>query len=102
MCFLQENIQYFAEVIKEWEGFEDVSEKLIRFIDNFQENGVRVYSPNASNDGFNVLNHGDLTYKNMMAQTIDNEIKDVVFVSTQLLYALNIKLAIYNFSLIYN
>lgn len=80
--FMMNNMSLFIDEIKEWAGYELITEKLEKLLPRFSELGNKVFKANTGNDGYNVLNHGDLSFKNMVFKK-DNEGKmsDVIFVS---------------------
>ena len=79
--FMINNMSLFINEIKEWAGYELITEKLEKLLPRFSELGVKAFKANTGNDGYNVLNHGDLSFKNMVFKK-DNEgnISDVLFV----------------------
>lgn len=65
-----------------WEDFETIVEKMENLVSKFVTLGEKVYTPNPSNDGYNVLNHGDFHYNNMLFKNFSNgKLSDVAFVS---------------------
>ncbi|CAO1335686.1 unnamed protein product [Diamesa hyperborea] len=83
--FMMNNMKLFIDEIKEWAGYELITEKLEKLLPRFNELGVKAFKMNTGNDGYNVLNHGDLSFKNMVFKK-DNEGKmtDVLFLDFQL------------------
>lgn len=69
----------FLMELKKWPEYERYVPKFEALRQNLLEMGKKIYSP--SRNGFNVLNHGDFHYKNMMVKKEGHEITDVVFVS---------------------
>lgn len=79
---MRNNMYLFADELKTWTGFEVYAEKLHNVAKRFDELGRKVYEPNSSGNGFNVLNHGDFHFNNMLFKRNDaGEICDVLFVS---------------------
>lgn len=79
---MKNNMELFAEEVKSWEGFEMIAEKVEGLIEKFEEKGDKVYRANASSDGYNVLNHGDFHFNNMVfKKDADGKLSDVLFVS---------------------
>lgn len=79
---MKNNMELFAEEVKSWEGFEMIAEKVEGLIEKFEEKGDKVYRANASGDGYNVLNHGDFHFNNMVfKKDADGKLSDVLFVS---------------------
>lgn len=65
-----------------WEGFEHVLPKLDYLIENLADVGRKLYAPNKSGHGYNVLNHGDFHLRNMVLKFDENhKIQDMRFVS---------------------
>lgn len=60
------NIGPFLEVLKTWEGYEHYAVKVVKTLENYNVKGRKTFSPNTTNNGYNVLNHGDFHAKNMM------------------------------------
>lgn len=73
-----ESYRYFVNELKKWEGFEDYAEKLSGLESSFFTKGKDIFT--AKSNGFNVLNHGDLNFKNLLTKD-ENERNDVLFVS---------------------
>jgi len=74
-------IQSFDAVIanaKEWDGFENFTDKLESFKTSFLPRILATYAPNRH--GFNVLNHGDFHLKNLIFKKKDDEEIDDFYV----------------------
>lgn len=81
---MRNNMHLFIDETKSWKGFEMITEKMESFVVNFDHIGKKVYEANGSGsgNGFNVLNHGDFHYNNMLFKKNDEgKISDVLFVS---------------------
>lgn len=75
----------FAEVVKEWEGYEPYVGHLEDFKDNYLNKVLKTYSPNRNEFGFNVLNHADFHVRNLLfKKDADGKIEDFKFVSFSL------------------
>lgn len=73
-----ESYRYFVNELKSWEGYEEYAEKLGVLEGSFFTKGKDIFT--ATSNGFNVLNHGDLNFKNVLTKN-DDEKNDVMFVS---------------------
>lgn len=79
---MRNNMNLFVDEIKTWEGFEMIAEKMENLVDKFHVNGSKVFQPNSSGDGYNVLNHGDFHFNNMVFKNdSEGKLSDVLFVS---------------------
>ena len=79
--FMMNNMRLFIDEIKEWAGYELITEKLENLVPRFSELGGKAFTANTGNDGYNVLNHGDLNFKNMFfKKNNEGKICDVLFV----------------------
>lgn len=75
----------FIDEIRTWEGFEMITEKMEGLVEKFEVNGDRIYQSN-NGDGFNVLNHGDFHFNNMVFKNdSDGKLSDVLFVRISIL-----------------
>lgn len=80
--FMKHNMNLCMEEMKSWDGFETIVEKMEILASKFVTFGEKVYTPNSPYEGYNVLNHGDFHFNNMVFKTDANgELSDVVFVS---------------------
>lgn len=71
--------------VEKWEGFEEISEKLIGFNERIIQRGVETYT--RDDRVFNVLNHNDIWINNFMFKySEDNELEDVLLLDYQLSY----------------
>lgn len=75
---MYESYRYFVGQVQNWQGFEDYASRLKALESSFFTKGKEIFS--AKLNGFNVLNHGDLNFKNVLTKS-DDERNDVVFVS---------------------
>lgn len=73
-----ESYRYFVNELRKWEGYEDYAERLSGLEASFFAKGREIFT--AKSNGFNVLNHGDLNFKNILTKD-DDERNDVLFVS---------------------
>lgn len=73
-----ENYRYFVNVVRKWQGFEDYAERLSALENSLFTKGKDIFT--AKPNGFNVLNHGDLNFKNILTRS-NEEQNDVMFVS---------------------
>lgn len=79
---MKNNMNLFIDEIKSWDGFEMIAEKMEGLVGKFEASGNKVFSSNSTSDGYNVLNHGDLHFNNMVFKTNpEGKISDVLFVS---------------------
>lgn len=76
-----ESYRYFVNELKKWEGYEDYTSRLSGLESSFFTKGKDIFT--AKSNGFNVLNHGDLNFKNILTKG-DEDKNDVVFVSIYL------------------
>lgn len=77
---MRNNMYLFIEEVKTWDEYDLTCAKLENVAKNFDELGKSVYDANSSS--FNVLNHGDFHYNNMLFKTnSEGKISDVLFVS---------------------
>lgn len=82
MNFIHGTFKLFVDEVKTWPGYEKYAVKLDNLQYKFMRNGKAVYTTNKK-DGYNVLNHGDFHFKNMLFKKndISKKISDVLFVS---------------------
>lgn len=73
-----ESYRYFVKELKKWEGYEDYAQRLSGLEDSFFAKGKEIFT--AKKNQLNVLNHGDLNFKNLLTKS-DDDRNDVVFVS---------------------
>lgn len=80
------NMNLFIDEVRTWSGYEVITQKLEQTVEKFEELGAKIYEPNTGHfDGFNVLNHGDFHFSNMLFKKNDEgKISDVLFVSKKL------------------
>lgn len=74
----------FIDEVRTWSGFEMITQKLEQTVEKFEELGKKIYETNNAGafEGFNVLNHGDFHFNNMLFKKNDEgKISDVLFVS---------------------
>lgn len=77
-------IKHFTETVSEWEGFEKYVPHLEALKGNFQSKMLKVYKPNRSEFGFNVLNHADFHVRNLLfKKDAGDKIEDFLFVSVK-------------------
>uniref|UniRef100_A0A1Y9H2X0 CHK domain-containing protein n=1 Tax=Anopheles dirus TaxID=7168 RepID=A0A1Y9H2X0_9DIPT len=82
--FLLENFTIFTEELSRWDGCTKYAERFKNILPTFLERGATIYG--ARGFSFNVLNHGDLHYNNMLFKidTDEHRVRDVVFYDFQL------------------
>lgn len=76
-------LRTLADLVKSWEGYETIADKLHRHCDNLIENLVK--TGKAMPNEITVLNHGDLWVNNFLFKYTGDGPKrpsDVAFVST--------------------
>lgn len=56
----------FCNAVQKWQGCEEFAEKLKFFNGTVKERLQQVYTANPQSIGYNVLNHGDFQWKNVM------------------------------------
>lgn len=80
--FMKNNMNLFIDEIKTWDGFEMIAEKMNSLVGKFEVQGAKVYETNSAGEGYNVLNHGDFHYNNMLFKTDSaGKMSDVLFVN---------------------
>ncbi|XP_055547038.1 uncharacterized protein LOC129731230 [Wyeomyia smithii] len=77
------NIGMLAKVIQEWPGYEHFSEKVDNLKKKIYKKLSHIYQLKESNI-YNVLNHGDLHYKNMMYKIENGTTKDILLLDYQI------------------
>jgi thiamine kinase-like enzyme len=87
---MKNNMGLFVDEIKTWDGFEMIAEKMENLVAKFEDHGHKIYATNGCVDGFNVLNHGDFHFNNMMfKKDSTGKLSDVMFVSLILCKKMN-------------
>lgn len=78
-----ESFDVITEVMSKWDGFQQFIDPIKKFQSCYAEMGLKSYTPNASFSGYNVLNHGDFHYKNVLYKLKNDgkEIEDFITVS---------------------
>lgn len=72
----------FIDEVRTWDGYEIITQKMEVMVENFEELGKKVFEPGKGFECFNVLNHGDFHFNNMLfKKDSDGKIADVLFVS---------------------
>lgn len=79
----RDNIEDMADLVKQWHGFSDIAEKLLKISDNFFK---RMDQCLDSGESFKVLNHGDLWVNNCMFQYNHGHPTDMLFIDFQMSY----------------
>lgn len=75
------NINLFIDEVRTWEGYEVITEKMEVMVEKFEEFGNKIYDTGRGSY-FNVLNHGDFHFNNMLfKKDAEGKIADVLFVS---------------------
>lgn len=78
LVFMKDNMRLFTEQLKKTSINETYIEKFEKLQENFLKRGESVYD--SGKNSFNVLNHGDFHYKNMMIKKDNEAIKNIFFV----------------------
>lgn len=78
------NIALVAKLCHSWPGYGVYAEHLEKFVQTFAAKVKQTYESSESNI-YNVLNHGDYHYKNMMFKTMDGITDDILLVSGSML-----------------
>lgn len=73
------SIALLARLSHSWPGYEIYGEHLEKYKKSFSEKILDIYTPQESNP-FNVFNHGDFHFKNMMLKSFDGKTKDILLV----------------------
>ena len=77
-----QGLDAFIDVAKDWDGYEQFIPSLEKFKETFLEKCQKTYKANASEFGYNVLNHADFHQKNLLfKQSADETIEDFCIVS---------------------
>lgn len=77
-----DNLRYFTEEIKTWNGFSVYAEKFEALQSKFFKKGEQIFTAQSATNGFNVLNHGDFHFKNLMCKrSQETEKLSIFFVS---------------------
>jgi thiamine kinase-like enzyme len=79
-----DNIKVLADEVETWEGFEKFAPALRELAENYQQRVLKVYEPNPSGQGYNVLCHGDFHMKNIMLNRDGDTLKDVCMLDYQM------------------
>lgn len=80
LTFMFESYRYFVDELRKWEGYEDYAERLNGLESSFFTKGKEIFT--AKSGGFNVLNHGDFNFKNILTKSEEDR-NDVMFVSNR-------------------
>ncbi|XP_055610208.1 uncharacterized protein LOC129757106 [Uranotaenia lowii] len=78
-----EQLGKLIKVIAEWKGFESYSERLDNIKEQLMKKLFEIYT-SRDRSIYNVLNHGDLHFKNMMYQIEEGKTKDILLLDYQL------------------
>lgn len=76
-------IAMLAKLCQNWPGYGIYSEYLEKFKKSFSKRILDIYTPQES-DLFNVFNHGDFHFKNMMFKTLDGKTTDILLLDYQI------------------
>ena len=96
----KDSFETITEEMSNWEGCERYVEAIKHFKTCFKEKALKSYSPNTGPGAFNVLNHGDFHYKNMMYK-MDKEsgkVEDIMMVRSLLINFQEVLIKIHSFS----
>lgn len=78
LTFMFESYRFFVNEVRTWKGHEEYAERLGAAESSFFTKGRELFT--AKSNGFNVLNHGNLSFTNILTKS-DDEQNDVIFVS---------------------
>ena len=86
LLFMLDNMRIFKEEVAKWPGYEKYADKIENLHRLFMRRGSLVFKPSDSSVGYNVLNHGDFHYNNMLFKMDEDpdKVKDVAFVSLKI------------------
>ena len=80
--FIGINFGFVSEFAKEWKDEPEIAEKLELLKDSYLEKLRKVFTPNREVRGYNVLNHADFHYKNLMfKRNEEGKLGDIMMVS---------------------
>jgi len=102
--FMKNNLGLLLDEFRAVEGFEVYVQQLEGLYETFHERGSQVYEANSIGRGrFNVLNHGDFHYNNLVFKKDgEGKISDVLFVSHHLLTLVDLHFHFPTFSWTFN
>lgn len=66
---MHDNFLYFIKEINKWDGYTIYAKKFNKLQEQFFVKGKDIFTPKV--DGFNVLNHGNLTLNNLLINNVD-------------------------------
>lgn len=69
LLFVHDNFRYFVKEIKNWDGCSVYAKKFNKLEEYFFAKGKTIFTPKSN--GFNVLNHGNLTLNNLLINNVD-------------------------------
>jgi hypothetical protein len=98
-----EGYEALLNCMSKWEGFEPYLEHIKHFMDIILEKSLKTYSPSSEIGAFNVLNHGDFHFKNMLYKTgnEDGKVQDFMMLDFQICVyaspAVDLIYTLYNF-----
>ena len=82
MNLLENAINFFLNEIKLWPNYNDYLIKIFNYKNLMIKKGIELFKPNNINNGYNVLNHGNLHLNNILfKKSTIGTITDVLFVS---------------------
>ncbi|XP_058453439.1 uncharacterized protein LOC131431630 [Malaya genurostris] len=76
------NISLLAKVCREWSGYEMYGDRVDSLKKDIHEKIKDIYRFNESTS-YNVLNHGDFHFKNMMYKVVDGKTQDILLLDYQ-------------------
>uniref|UniRef100_A0A1B0C982 CHK kinase-like domain-containing protein n=1 Tax=Lutzomyia longipalpis TaxID=7200 RepID=A0A1B0C982_LUTLO len=80
-----DGLDVLKDHIRNWPGYEEISEKLSKIAPSFMQDLLQIYKPNPE-PGFNVLCHGDFHIKNMMYIMNGQDIDEICFLDFQMCF----------------
>ncbi|XP_070504153.1 uncharacterized protein [Chironomus tepperi] len=98
-----ESFDVITELMSKWEGFQQFVEPIKKFKTCYAEMGLKSYTPTSGSGAFNVLNHGDFHFKNVLYKMTNDgkEIEDFIAYDYQICCyaspAIDLVYILYNF-----
>ncbi|CRL00979.1 CLUMA_CG014162, isoform A [Clunio marinus] len=83
--FFRDTLEAFREILITWEGYEDFIPRFDAFKEHVGEIGIKCYTANKPEDGYNVLNHGDFHLRNILFKmNSENRLEAFRFIDYQI------------------